>query len=130
MRTRKQKGPPSPITRQRAKQLRTQLTDAELKLWYHLRAHRLLGIKFKRQHPVGHYIVDFIALTHGLVIEIDGGQHQEQAEKDAGRTAFLNAQGLRVLRFWNDEVLTQTDAVLERIQRCCTEVPSSLTPLP
>lgn len=116
---------------QRAKQLRLDQTDAEARLWYHLRAHRFLGLKFKRQKPVGPYIVDFICLEHGLVIEVDGGQHNEDQAYDQRRSQRLAAEGLRVLRFWNDEVLRDTDAVLEQIRLVIeSEAPSPLAPLP
>lgn len=95
--------------------MRRNATDAERRLWYHLRAKRLQGYKFRRQHVIGPYIVDFVCLDRRLVIEIDGGQHLERRAQDAKRTAFLEQQGLRVLRFWNDEVLKDTEAVLTRI---------------
>lgn len=114
-----------------AKQLRLGQTDAEARLWYHLRAHRFLGMKFKRQKPVGPYIVDFICLEHKLVIEVDGGQHSEDQAYDQRRSQRLAAEGLRVLRFWNDEVLRDTDAVLEQIRLVIeSEAPSPLAPLP
>ena len=116
---------------QRAKQLRLDQTDAEARLWYHLRAHRFLGLKFKRQKPVGSYIVDFICLELGLVIEVDGGQHNEDQAYDQRRSQRLAAEGLHVLRFWNDEVLHDTDAVLEQIQLVIeSKAPSPLAPLP
>lgn len=99
----------------RAKELRKNLTDAEKKLWYSLRNRRFLGCKFRRQHPVGNYIVDFVCIEKFLIIEIDGGQHLERQSEDAKRTRFLKAQGYQVLRFWNDEVLIKTDSVLEVI---------------
>ena len=100
----------------RARLLRTGQTDAEWRLWYHLRAHRFLGLKFRRQKPLGPYIVDFLCHEPALVIELDGGQHGEQAGYDQQRDAWLRAQGLAVLRFWNHEVLQDTPAVLERIR--------------
>lgn len=118
------------ITLQRAKKLRSDQTDAEAKLWYHLRAHRFLGIKFKRQKPVGPYIVDFICDEHRLVIELDGGQHIERQSYDERRSQFLNSQGLRILRFWNDDVLRDTDAVLEAIRLALGEQPSPTAPRP
>ena len=89
----------------KAKLLRKKMTDAELHLWYHLRGHRFLGLKFKRQKPIGPYIVDFVCLEKDLVIELDGGQHSEAIAYDDIRSAWLASQGLRVLRFWNHEVL-------------------------
>jgi very-short-patch-repair endonuclease len=86
-------------------------TDAEARLWRALRAHRLGGWKWRRQVPKGPYIVDFLCDQGGLVVEVDGGQHSEQADYDARRSAYLARCGLRVLRFWNAEVLTNTHGV-------------------
>ena len=99
----------------RARRLRRDSTDAESLLWGHLRASQLAGFKFRRQSPIGPYIADFECYAAKLVIELDGGQHQEQQRHDARRTKFLQASGYRVLRFWNNEVLTETDAVLQVI---------------
>jgi adenine-specific DNA-methyltransferase len=99
----------------KARTLRQTPTDAEALLWYHLRDRRLAGHKFRRQRPIGPYIADFVCLDAGLVVELDGGQHVEAAAYDARRTRFIEAQGHRVLRFWNGEVLTRIEAVLERI---------------
>ncbi len=88
-----------------ARRLRKHPTDAERLLWRHLRLRQLGGYKFRRQQPLGPYIVDFVCLAKRLIVEVDGGQHAEQAEEDAQRTAWLEAQGFRVLRFWNTEVL-------------------------
>lgn len=107
-----------------ARALKQNMTDAEQRLWYHLRGKRLGGIKFRRQQSIGNYIVDFVSMAHKLVIELDGGQHGEQVDYDAHRTAFLNAEGYRVLRFWNHEVLQQTEAVLEVILQACNTPPS------
>lgn len=104
-----------------ARQLRSNMTDAERHLWYYLRGHRFLGLKFKRQKPMGRYIVDFICLEYRLVIELDGGQHQVQVEGDAERDRYFIEQGYRVLRFWNHEVLGETDSVLEVIRRAVVE---------
>ena len=100
--------------KQRARELRTKSTDAEQYLWYYLRAHRL-GYKFKRQVPIERFIVDFVCYEKRLVIELDGGQHRDQQAYDIRRTAVLNKKGFRVLRFWNHEVLQETEAVLEAI---------------
>lgn len=102
--------------RQHAKKLRDTMTDAERALWYQLRNRRYLGIKFYRQKIIGNYIVDFVSLENGIVIEVDGSQHQEQQAYDEQRSRFLQSQGLRVLRFWNHEVLTQMEQVLESIR--------------
>jgi very-short-patch-repair endonuclease len=104
-------------TRDRAKALRRSMTDAERRLWYHLRKRHLTGVKFKRQCPIGPYIVDFVALNAWLVVEVDGGQHVEDMAYDAERTRLLERQGFRVLRFWNDECLKQTQAVLDQIDQ-------------
>ena len=113
----------------RAKHLRSEQTEAEKRLWYHLRAHRFLGLKFKRQKPIGRYIVDFICIDRRLVIEVDGGQHDAQTEYDEKRDAWLRQQGYQVLRFWNREVMRELDGVLERI-RLAVISPSPPTPLP
>ena len=90
------------------------MTDAQTLLWRHLRSHRLFGEKFRRQQPIGDYIVDFVHFGARLVIEADGGQHNESAD-DSIRDAWLRAQGFNVLRFWNSEILTNTAGVLEKI---------------
>ena len=107
----------TPNATTRARRLRTQMTDAEQRLWRHLRARQMLGYKFRRQHPIGPFVGDFVCLQTGLVIEVYGGQHGELAAEDARRTRYLNRQGFRVLRFWNHEVLQHTDACLEMILR-------------
>ncbi len=99
-----------------AKALRRRMTDAEQRLWYHLRDRRLLGHKFRRQHPIGPYVVDFVCLEHRLVIELDGGQHADNLN-DPAREAFLRHEGYRVLRFWNNEALKHTAAACESILR-------------
>jgi len=98
----------------RAKSLRTSMTDAEQRLWYRLRAHRLKGIKFKRQAVIGHYIADFACFERKLIIEVDGGQHEGKVS-DIARDHWFTQQGFRVMRFWNNEVLQNTDAVIGRI---------------
>ena len=90
------------------------MTDAERRLWYRLRAHRFEGHKFKRQVPIGPYVVDFACLGRRLVVEVDGGQHAENS-RDALRDAYLKDEGFRVLRFWNNDVLKNTQVVLEII---------------
>jgi len=104
-----------------AKTLRRKQTEAEQRLWYHLRAHRFLGLKFKRQKPMGRYIVDFVCLEQRLIIELDGGQHSEQLHYDQDRDAWLRSQGYTVLRFWNNDVMQQLEGVLEQIR--CTLSP-------
>jgi very-short-patch-repair endonuclease len=94
----------------RAIELRKEPTPAESKLWTYLRNDRL-GITFRRQHAIGHYIVDFSAPGKKLIIELDGSQHLEQAEYDAERTKYLESQGYKVIRFWNDDVLDNIEGV-------------------
>ena len=96
-----------------ARRLRSNLTDAESCLWKRLRSRQLLGIRFRRQAPIGKYVVDFISYEANLIIELDGGQHALQQAYDERRTAWLESQGFRVLRFWNHDVLQKMDAVLE-----------------
>ncbi len=98
-----------------ARQLRSNTTDAERKLWYLLRANRLEGYKFRRQFPMDTYIADFVCLEQRLVIELDGGQHALAQTYDAKRTAYLESQGFQVLRFWNNDVLGNIEGVLEVI---------------
>ena len=112
----------------RAKSLRTEQTDAEQRLWYYLRAHRFMGMKFKRQKPIGHYIVDFICLESNLIIELDGGQHMDNADYDQRRDAWLQEQGYTVLRFWKHDVMQQTEVVLEAIRLAVEE--RALSPCP
>ncbi len=98
----------------RARSLRLTQTDAERRLWTALRARRLQGYKFRRQRPIGPYIVDFVCLAHHLIVEADGGQHAESAE-DERRTAWLESRGWRVIRFWNNDILTNPEGVVETI---------------
>jgi len=98
-------------TKLHSRSLRREMTDAEKLLWRHLRMKQLGGYKFRRQHPLGNYIVDFVCLEAVLVVEVDGGQHAESAESDAIRTQWLEAQGLYVIRFWNNEVLNNIEGV-------------------
>ena len=112
--------------RQFSKNLRQNMTDAEQRLWQHLRAHRMDGHKFRRQQPVGPYIVDFVHFAQRLIIEADGGQHAGSAH-DAARDAWLHNQGFRVLRFWNNDILLRTDVVLEAIW-AAFHVPTPIPP--
>ena len=95
---------------QNARQLRKNMTDAERSLWRLLRQRQINGLRFRRQVPIDHYIVDFACLEARLVIEVDGGQHFE-SETDKRRDACLHAQGFRVLRLWNNDVLSNPDGV-------------------
>jgi very-short-patch-repair endonuclease len=101
--------------RYRIKELRTQQTEAEQKLWTLLRSRRFSGFKFRRQQPIDRYIADFCCLEAKLVIEVDGGHHAEQMEDDERRTQYLEENGFKVLRFWNNEVMKETHSVLEMI---------------
>jgi very-short-patch-repair endonuclease len=101
--------------RERARRLRREQTPAEARLWARLRGRKLHGAKFRRQVPVGPFIADFLCKEMSLVIEADGGQHGDQEDNDARRTAWLEAEGFQVLRFWNHDVLTDIDTVMEVI---------------
>ncbi|MER9026288.1 endonuclease domain-containing protein [Mesorhizobium sp. M0815] len=103
--------------RKNAKSMRRAMTDAELKLWNELRAHRLMDLSFRRQVPIGLYIVDFACPTHGLIVEVDGRQHAdaEHAERDRIRSAYLESSGWTILRFWNDDVIRDIDNVCQHI---------------
>ena len=106
-----------PGTVKRAKALRLTMTDAELKLWSHLRRRQVGGTRFRKQVPIGPYVADFACLDLKLVIEVDGGQHDVNKPKDDIRTAWLEARGYRVLRFWNNDVLGNINGVIEVIAR-------------
>jgi very-short-patch-repair endonuclease len=95
--------------------LRNDLSDAEQALWHLLRGRQICGLKFRRQHPFGDYILDFVCLENKLVIEVDGGQHGQRAEYDENRTKKLQAAGFQVLRFWDNEVLKDKESVREKI---------------
>ncbi|MBL8706265.1 MAG: endonuclease domain-containing protein [Rhodospirillales bacterium] len=99
----------------RARALRRDSTAAERKLWSVLRSRRSSAYKFRRQFPIGPYIADFACFAHRLIIELDGGQHAQQAPYDDARTRYLEAQGWRVLRFWNNDALATTEGVLTMI---------------
>ena len=101
--------------RQNARQLRKNSTDAEKRLWSHIRNRQLEGWKFRRQVPIGRYIADFVCLELKLIVELDGGQHAEQAEYNLHRTKFLQSKGYRVVRFWNNEALGNIEGVLETL---------------
>lgn len=109
---------PPPLTHF-ARKMRQEPTKAEKLLWSHLRRNQLGGYKFRRQHPVGPYIVDFCCAEKKLVVEADGDVHAFQEKKDRERTKWLEAEGYRVLRFANSTILQQTEAVLETILAVC-----------
>lgn len=98
-----------------AKELRQNLTDAENVLWFNIRNRRLCNIKFRRQVPIGKYIVDFLCVEKKLIIELDGSQHLDNARYDTERTNYLESIGYSVLRFFNDDVLRKTTDVLQEI---------------
>ncbi|RYZ71811.1 MAG: endonuclease domain-containing protein [Lysobacteraceae bacterium] len=109
----------------RERALRQQQTDAELLIWQCLRGRRLHECRFRRQHRVGPFYLDFVCLEIGLIVELDGSQHlePEQMHADGLRTLYLQKMGYRVLRFWNDEVLRDTDLVLDEISRVVQAAP-------
>ncbi|MBX8461708.1 endonuclease domain-containing protein [Enterobacter sp. RIT637] len=110
---------------EKSKQLRKEMTPEELRLWYLLRGRRFFGYKFRRQMPIGAYIVDFACFKAKLIVELDGGQHQGEEDYDSRRTAFLNTNGWEVLRFWNNEFRVNEDEVLNIIlQRLQCLMPS------
>jgi len=117
----------SKFKRSRARNLRRALTDAELKLWQLLRSQQLARIKFRRQVPIGPWIVDFVAFEQMLIIEADGSQHVENFS-DKKRDADLQGRGFRILRFWNNDILQHTSGVLEQIIETIKRDP--LTPRP
>ena len=100
----------------RARELRQNATEAKKRLWSCLRARQVLGYKFRRQCPLGPYIVDFLCWQARLVVELDGGQHMEQQASDEIRTAYLENRGFTVLRFWNPDVFDNLEGVLETIR--------------
>ena len=99
----------------RARELRNNLTDAEHCLWQKLKRRQVKGVKFRRQQPIGPFIVDFVCFDRRVIVEVDGGQHTEQLHHDEQRTRWLEAQGYRVLRFWNNDVLANTEAVAQAV---------------
>jgi very-short-patch-repair endonuclease len=120
--------PIAPVHRARSRTLRSNMKDAERRLWMRLRAHRLGGLSFRRQVPIGPYIVDFASFDARLIIEIDGGQHASaQAKKDRIRDAWLREQGFTIRRYWNNDLFSNLDGVLEDIVSAVKEVPPSLT---
>jgi very-short-patch-repair endonuclease len=107
-----------------ATHLRSNPTDAERRLWSAISARKVAGVRFNRQVPIGPYICDFVARGPRVVVEVDGGQHDWQADADRNRTRFLEGQGYRVLRFWNNDVLTNLDGVVARLGQMLRDLPS------
>ena len=100
----------------RAGELRKELTPAEKKLWAYLRGDKLNGVNFRRQHAIGNYLVDFVSIKKKLVIELDGSQHLEQEAYDIERTRYLESQGYKVVRFWNNQVENDINGVFQAIE--------------
>ena len=123
-----------------ARRLRRGQTETEKEFWSKVRNRAFGDHKFRRQHPIGRFIADFVCLDAKLVIELDGGQHLQQQEKDAARTAWLDREGYMVLRFWDNQVFKEWEGVAETVWRALTDrspeprgmrtVPLTPTPLP
>ena len=101
----------------RARNLRKNLTEAEKRLWWRLRRRQVQECQFRRQAPIGNYVVDFVCFAKRLIIELDGGQHANRRNLDEARTLWLESQGFRVLRFWNNDIFDNVDGVLSRIEQ-------------
>jgi very-short-patch-repair endonuclease len=114
------------MSRDFAKQLRRNLTPFEWHFWHAVKNRQLAGSKFRRQVPVGPYVADFLCVTARLIIELDGSQHGDAADTDAVRTRYLEAQGYRVLRFWNNDVMTNLEGVLRIVELALAEAPLTL----
>ncbi|MGN7930449.1 endonuclease domain-containing protein [Sphingopyxis sp. 22461] len=113
----------------RSRELRLNATDAERKLWAQLSARKIAGVRFNRQFPIGPFICDFVSRSVKLVIEVDGGQHAVDVEKDQARTAYLEAQGYRVIRFWNNDVLDRIEGVVSEIEADLETCPPPTPPI-
>jgi len=125
------KPPTDAVILDRARRMRREMTEPERKLWRLLRDQRLAGAKFRRQVPIGNFIADFCCLNSRLIIELDGGQHAEQEAADVSRSRFLAGEGFRVLRFWNERVLSGAEFVVEEILAAISEnerAPSPVAP--
>jgi very-short-patch-repair endonuclease len=107
-----------------AKDLRKRSTDAERNLWNKLRAKQIQGLKFRRQEPIGRYIVDFVCYERQVIIEVDGGQHAAAIAEDSARDTWLSSQGFKVMRFWDHEVLTNIQGVLGSILEALSPSPN------
>jgi very-short-patch-repair endonuclease len=115
--------------REFAKHLRCNMTESESKLWRHLRAHRLNGEKFRRQQPIGPYVVDFVHFGARIIVGADGGQHNDSPQ-DKRRDAWLREQGFKVMRFWNNDIMSNLDGVLSTVLAAATVSPLSPAPSP
>jgi very-short-patch-repair endonuclease len=111
-----------------ARNLRKKSTEAEKLLWRHLRGKQLDGLKFRRQEPLGNYVVDFACFEKRVIIEVDGGHHATEKERDNKRDIWLKEQGFKVLRFWDNEVLRNTSGVFEVIRENCSSPPPPAPP--
>ena len=111
-----------------ARQLRKNQTDAERRIWFLLKDRRFEGLKFRRQHQIGPFTVDFCCIGMKLIVELDGGQHAVRKQLDEKRTEYLKKKGFRVLRFWNHDVLRDSQAVLEVIEKFLWEPSSQPSP--
>ena len=118
--------------RDRSWQLRRFPTEAEACLWRRLRRRAFKGLKFRRQLPLGKYIVDFVCLEKRLIIELDGGQHNAEAQRHYDRVGdqWLRSQGLQILRYWNNEIFDQWESIAEAVRKAAQGGPSPPTPLP
>ena len=114
------------LPRDTARRLRANATEAEQKLWSQLRKRQLYGFQFRRQYSIGLFFVDFICLEARLIIEVDGSQHADQEEQDKSRSEFLRASGHRVLRFWNSEVMSDIESVVERVAEVLRQTPQTV----
>jgi very-short-patch-repair endonuclease len=108
----------------RSRELRNNATPAERKLWTALSARKVAGVRFNRQCPIGPFICDFVSRSAKLVVEVDGGQHDWNSQADAARTRYIEAQGYRVIRFWNHDVLERLGGVVSEIERALADRPS------
>jgi len=107
----------TPLKTTRARQLRVEATNVERKLWARLRSAQMEGFSFRRQHPIGPFIIDFYCAPLKLAIELDGGQHADRRGYDAARTRFLESKGIHVIRFWNTDVIENIEGVLAAAHR-------------
>lgn len=108
----------------RSRELRVNMTPEERKLWACLRARQVAGVRFNTQFPIGPFVCDFVSRSAKLVIEVDGGQHAASERADAARTRYIERQGYRVIRFWNNEVNDQLEGVIAEIERVLADRPS------
>ena len=108
----------------KSRELRANMTDAERRLWACLSDRKVGGIRFNTQFPIGPFICDFVSRGAKLVIEVDGGQHADSERSDAARTRYIEQQGYRVIRFWNNDVLSNIDGVVAEISRVLSNMPS------